>query len=80
MRRAERTTGGKLSTDKSSKPLFGSTTTHPLARLVDTKENYGPKVVEELVRSLKDLRIVVDLGAGGGEISASSAGTIPAQL
>ncbi|AXC11517.1 hypothetical protein ACPOL_2193 [Acidisarcina polymorpha] len=55
-----------MNTYKTAKPLFGSTTTNPLARFVDTTENYGPQVVEDLVRSLKDLRIVVDLGAGGG--------------
>jgi SAM-dependent methyltransferase len=49
------------------KPLFGSSGgSHPLARFTDQRETYGPFVVEQLVRSLSDLRVVVDLGAGSG--------------
>jgi SAM-dependent methyltransferase len=49
------------------KPLFGSSGgSHPLARFTDQRETYGPFVVEQLIRSLSDLRVVVDLGAGSG--------------
>src|SRR5579864_9110164 len=49
------------------KPLFGSTGgSHPLGRFTDQRETYGPLVVEELVRNLVQLRVVVDLGAGSG--------------
>jgi len=37
-----------------------------LASFIDHLETYGPHVVEELVGSLRDLNVVVDLGAGGG--------------
>jgi SAM-dependent methyltransferase len=58
--------GGMSSTTKV-KPLFGSTGgSHPLARFTDQRETYGPHVVEQLVRDLTDLRVVVDLGAGPG--------------
>ncbi|HEY1255411.1 MAG TPA: class I SAM-dependent methyltransferase [Terracidiphilus sp.] len=51
-------------TDKS---LFGSNGGHhPLAKYVDHLETYGPHVVEDLVGSLNDLKVVVDLGAGSG--------------
>jgi SAM-dependent methyltransferase len=47
--------------------LFGSIGgSHPLARLTDQQETYGPLVVEQLVRGLNDLELVVDLGAGSG--------------
>src|ERR1700677_1398862 len=50
-----------------AKPLFGSRGgSHPLARLTDQRESYGPHVVEELVRSLSRLDVVADLGAGSG--------------
>lgn len=50
-----------------SRPLYGSRGgAHPLVRLIDHQESYGPQVVEELVGSLSDLRIVADLGAGSG--------------
>lgn len=49
------------------KPLLGSMGgSHPLARLTDQRETYGPHVVEQLVRSLSGLQVVVDLGAGSG--------------
>jgi len=49
------------------KLLFGSTGgSHPLARFTDQRETYGPLVVEQLVRGLTDLKVVVDLGAGRG--------------
>lgn len=48
-------------------PLFGSTGgSHPLARFTDQRETYGPLVVEQLVRNLAQLEVVVDLGAGSG--------------
>ena len=47
--------------------LFGSSGgSHPLAKFTDQRETYGPQVVEQLVRSLKGLELVVDLGAGSG--------------
>jgi SAM-dependent methyltransferase len=50
-----------------AKPLFGSRGgSHPLARLTDQRESYGPHVVEELVRGLSGLHVVADLGAGSG--------------
>ncbi|MGA2648803.1 MAG: class I SAM-dependent methyltransferase [Candidatus Sulfotelmatobacter sp.] len=49
------------------RPFFGSTGgSHPLAKFTDQRETYGPHVVEQLVRNLTDLRVVVDLGAGSG--------------
>ena len=39
---------------------------HWLGRFTDQNETYGPQVMEDLVRGLKDLRTVVDLGAGTG--------------
>jgi predicted RNA methylase len=49
------------------KPLFGSVGgSHPLARLIDHRETYGPHIVEHLVRGLSGLKVVVDLGAGSG--------------
>jgi SAM-dependent methyltransferase len=48
-------------------PLFGSVGgSHPLARFTDQRETYGPLVVEQLVRGLNGLELVVDLGAGSG--------------
>jgi len=56
-----------MSSNAREKPLFGSTGgAHPLGRFTDQRETYGPLVVEQLVRSLADLRVVVDLGAGSG--------------
>ncbi len=56
-----------MSTNGKVGPLFGSTGgSHPLARFTDQRETYGPQVVEQLVRSLSDLQVVVDLGAGSG--------------
>src|ERR1700746_2013237 len=49
------------------RPLFGSVGgSHPLARFTDQRETYGPLVVEQLVRRLNGLELVVDLGAGSG--------------
>jgi SAM-dependent methyltransferase len=56
-----------MSSTTKVKPLFGSSGgSHPLGRFTDQRETYGPLVVEQLVRSLADLRVVVDLGAGSG--------------
>src|ERR1700675_5008825 len=56
-----------MSSNAREKPLFGSTGgSHPLARFTDQRETYGPLVVEQLVRNLADLKVVVDLGAGSG--------------
>jgi len=56
-----------VSSNGKAKPLFGSTGgSHPLARFTDQRETYGPHVVEQLVRNLTDLQVVVDLGAGSG--------------
>ena len=52
---------------EQTKPLFGSAGgSHWLGGLTDQSETYGPQVVEDIVCSLKDLRVVVDLGAGSG--------------
>ena len=49
------------------KSLFGSSGgSHPLGRLTDQRETYGPHVVEQLVHALSGLQVVVDLGAGSG--------------
>lgn len=56
-----------MSSNKKVELLFGSTGgSHPLGRFTDQRETYGPHVVEQLVRSLSDLQVVVDLGAGTG--------------
>ncbi|MCU1301041.1 MAG: hypothetical protein JWQ87_1325 [Candidatus Sulfotelmatobacter sp.] len=56
-----------MSTTAKIKPLFGSAGgSHPLGRFTDQRETYGPHVVEQLVRSLSGLQVVVDLGAGTG--------------
>ena len=50
-----------------AKPLFGSRGgSHWLGRFTDQSETYGPQVVEDIVRRLRDLEVVVDLGAGAG--------------
>lgn len=52
---------------EETKPLYGSVGgSHWLGRFTDQSETYGPHVVEDLVSDLKDLRTVVDLGAGTG--------------
>lgn len=57
----------KDSVSASANPMFGSSGgSHPLGKLTNQQETYGPKVVEDLVGSLSGLRVVVDLGAGGG--------------
>lgn len=49
------------------KPLFGSSGgSHPLGRFTDQRETYGPHVVEDLVRKLRQPELVADLGAGCG--------------
>jgi SAM-dependent methyltransferase len=56
-----------MSSNGKVKPLFGSAGgSHPLAKFTDQRETYGPYVVEQLVRNLTDLQVVVDLGAGSG--------------
>jgi SAM-dependent methyltransferase len=56
-----------MNTSEGAKPLFGSTGgSHRLARFTDQRETYGPLVVEQLVRDLANLKVVVDLGAGSG--------------
>src|SRR5215469_18781760 len=56
-----------MTLNQKEKPLFGSTGgQHPLARFIDHMETYAPHVVEEMVRKLGNLRLVVDLGAGSG--------------
>ncbi len=56
-----------MSSNAKAKALFGSAGgSHALAKFTDQRETYGPHVVEQLVRNLSDLRVVVDLGAGSG--------------
>jgi SAM-dependent methyltransferase len=56
-----------MSSTEKLKPLFGSTGgSHPLAVFTDHRETYGPLVIEQLVRNLVDLQVVIDLGAGSG--------------
>jgi SAM-dependent methyltransferase len=53
--------------ETAEKPLYGSTGgQHPLAKFIDPLETYAPHVVEGMVGALTDLKLVVDLGAGGG--------------
>jgi SAM-dependent methyltransferase len=44
----------------------GAGSSHVLAGLVDHTESYGPHIVKRFARSLDQVRIVVDLGAGTG--------------
>jgi len=61
------TLGLGMKTNGTTKPLFGSEGgSHPLGRLTDQRETYGPHVVESLVSGLRRLDVVVDLGAGSG--------------
>ena len=47
--------------------MFGSTGgSHPLARFTEQEEAYGPRLVEQLVRNLSHLNVVIDLGVGAG--------------
>lgn len=39
---------------------------HPLARLIDHKETYGPHIIERFVKKINLLDTVVDIGAGSG--------------
>lgn len=39
---------------------------HKIASFVDHRESYGPHVVEDFVRTLQDIQVAVDLGAGSG--------------
>ena len=56
-----------MSSNGRVRPLFGSAGgSHPLARFTDQLETYGPHVVEDLIRNLTDVQVVVDLGAGSG--------------
>lgn len=56
-----------MSNGKQEQPLFGSTGgQHPLATFIDHQETYGPHVVEDMVGSLSNLKVVADLGAGSG--------------
>jgi len=48
------------------KPLYGQTTQHPLAGLIDPRETYAPHVIAHFVSLLNNLRTVVDVGAGPG--------------
>jgi SAM-dependent methyltransferase len=48
-------------------PLFGSKGgQHPLAGLIDHSETYGPHIIDRFIRSLRDVKIAADLGAGSG--------------
>jgi SAM-dependent methyltransferase len=56
-----------MNTSERAQPLFGSTGgSNPLTRFTDQQETYGPRVVEQLVRNLSHLKVVIDLGAGAG--------------
>jgi SAM-dependent methyltransferase len=47
--------------------LYGETGgQHPLAKLIDHRETYGPHIIERFVAQLTDVRSVVDIGAGSG--------------
>lgn len=49
-----------MNTSERAQPLFGSTGgSHPLARFTEQQETYGPRVVEQLVRTLSHLKVVV---------------------
>lgn len=52
---------------KTDTPLFGSKGgQHLLGGWIDHSETYGPEVVGRFVRSLGDIGLAVDLGAGSG--------------
>lgn len=56
-----------MNANEKARPLFGSQGgSHPLGRFTDQQETYGPRVVEDLVAGLSNLKTVVDLGAGSG--------------
>lgn len=56
-----------MNMSSKTKPLFGSSGgSHPLGRFTDQRETYGPHIVEQLLRGLSGLQVVVDLGAGSG--------------
>lgn len=56
-----------MDASQQAKPLFGSGGgQHLLGGLIDHRETFGPHVVEDFVRSLVGLDVVVDLGAGSG--------------
>jgi hypothetical protein len=62
-----------MNTSERAQPLFGSTGgSHPLARFTDQRETYGPLVVEQLVRNLSHLKVVIDLGSERDGISKLS--------
>ena len=49
-----------MNTSERAQPLFASTGgSHPLARFTDQQETHGPRVVEQLVRNLCHLKVVV---------------------
>jgi len=54
--------------DAIEKPKLLGTTggQHPLARFLNATETYGAHVIEDFVRPLNDLKLVLDLGAGSG--------------
>ena len=39
---------------------------HPLARLIDHEETYGPHIIERFVKKINLLETIVDIGAGSG--------------
>jgi SAM-dependent methyltransferase len=52
---------------EEAEPLFGERGgSHPLCKFIDHLETYGPHVVEDIIRNLYNLQLVVDLGAGLG--------------
>src|SRR5258708_36450810 len=56
-----------MSNSETVKPLFGERGgSHPLGKLINHLETYGPHGVEDVVGGLHNLEIVVALGAGSG--------------
>jgi SAM-dependent methyltransferase len=56
-----------MSSNEKAETLFGSRGgSHFLGKFTDQSETYGPKVIEQLVGGLSNLRVVADLGAGTG--------------